>query len=307
MERLAVQQAPPGNFELLVVDDGSSDGTQKMVAKMARTLPYEVRLIAQAHSGPGAAHNRGAKEARATVIHFLANDMLAIPGAVKAHWEMHQRHPQRHVAVVGDIRQSEELPPTALHRAMDPFKDWHRREKKNLGEFDFWVSNLSMKRAFFLEHGLFWEHPEPAMEDLELGNRLFRRGMKLLYCPEALAYHYHPQTIESVIQRAYVTGRNFHLYEERVPHNKCHKFAKILSPKLEAPEYFRTLLRDMVRLSLFNGVTIPYVVVPIIRKAETNRILEASIPFLEPRVTGYYFRKGVRDGWKRKGKSDETR
>ncbi len=300
MEKLAEQTIEPNRFELVLVDDGSSDGTQSMVEELTGTLPYSIRFFSQAHKGPGAAHNLGARVAKADIILFLANDMLATPLLIASHLGMHSRNKAPNVAVVGKISESKELPQTAFHKAWDPFNGLNLDTKPVLDEFDFWVSNLSIKRRFFLQNGLFFENSEPAMEDLELAHRLFHKGMKLFYCLEAHSYHYHPQTIDSVISRVYTTGKNFHIYEKKVGHNLCHKFAKILSPQLGPMDFSYIFCRDVLRLSISNGLTVPYFFVPLIRKAEDFPLLEPLVGFLEKRVSGYYFRKGVRESLKRK-------
>jgi len=290
--KLAQQTFPMHDFELVLVDDGSTDGTIEMIKCMKDSLPYEVRFFSQQRRGPGGANNRGVREARSDLILFLADDMQAGPGTLEAHYKCHLDNPQPHVAVVGKLRESPELPQTVFHKYWDPFRGEELDGKEELEEFDFWVSNLSMKRAFFLEHGIFIEYPGPAFEDLELAHRLFKKGLKLMYCSDAPAYHYHPQTVDTVVKRAYETAKNLYMYEERVPHNAAHKKAHLRSMRLGSGGYLAMLLRDAIRISVFNGLTVPYLVVPLIRKAETNKLIEPFVGFLIRRTMGYYIKKG---------------
>ncbi len=301
LERLSKQTFPMSDFEVVLVDDGSTDGTDKMVEQMQHDLPFCLLYFCQQHLGPGAAHNRGVREARAQIILFLANDMLTIPKTLESHYHCHIENPQPYIAVVGKLRESPDMPQTAFQKKWNPFRGEELDGKDELVEFDFWISNLSMKRDFFLKNGICLEYPEPAFEDLELAHRLFKKGLKLIYCSEALTYHYHPQTIDSVIKRVYKTGKNFHMYEERVPHNLAQKKAKILSKKLGWGGFLRVLIRDVIRLSLFNCITIPYLIVPLIHRAETNRLIEPFVGVMEKRVSGYYFRKGISD-WRKQNR-----
>lgn len=298
LERLSVQTFPMNSLEVVIVIDGSTDGTGEMLNDLRSKLPYKLRVLEQENKGPGAAHNHGALEASADIILFLADDILTTPGLLQLHNEYHLKNPQQHVAVVGKLVESRDVPQTAFQKAWNPFKGRDMAEKNELNELDFWVSQLSMKRKFFIEQGMFLEHSGAAWEDLELGNRLFKNGLKLIYCENALGYHYHPQTIDSAIARTCASGKNFVLYEEAVDGVKIHEFANILSARLKASTYTRILLRDMVRLFFFNRFTVPTILVPLIKKAETYRFLEPLVGFLTKRVVAYYFRKSIIEGRK---------
>jgi hypothetical protein len=65
------------DFELLVVDDGSTDGGARIVAEYGDS---RFRLISQTNSGPGAARNRGIAEAKGDLIAFLDADDEWLPG-----------------------------------------------------------------------------------------------------------------------------------------------------------------------------------------------------------------------------------
>ena len=300
LEKLSKQTFPMSDFEVVLVDDGSSDDTQAMVESMDKSLPYQLRYFRQNNLGPGAANNRGAREARAEIICFLANDMLADPVLLESHFKCHMKNPAPNIAVVGKLRESPDLPQTAFQKAWNPFLGEELDDKKELGEFDFWISNLSMKRNFFLENGILFEYQGPAFEDLELSHRLFKKGLKLVYCNDALAYHYHPQTIDSVIKRVYATGLNFHLYEKLVGHNAAHRKAKLRSKRLGMHGYVHVLIRDIIRLSLFNRITIPHILVPLIHSAEKHKFIEPFVGVMEKRVSGYYFRRGISYSKKRR-------
>jgi GT2 family glycosyltransferase len=297
LERLSTQTFPPEQFEVVLVDDGSADGTPEMIAEIQPKLPFELRYFRHSsNEGPGAAHNHGAREARAEIILFLADDMHATPPVVESHHRHHSLHTARNVAFVGKLRESKEMPQTAFQQAWNPFRGGELDGKEELGEFDFWISNLSMKRQFFLQHGVFLERTGASVEDLELSHRLFKEGMVLKYNPEALTYHYHPQTIDSAVARVYETGRNFHIYEEDVVHDEGHRSLHVLSSRLAWPARLRVLLRDMARLSVFNRVTVPGIVIPLIRRAEDYGFLRPFVGFLTSRSMGYYFRRGVSEG-----------
>ncbi len=300
LNKLTEQTFPKSEFEVIVVDDASADKTAQMIESMKKFLPYEVRLFSQQRRGPGGANNRGALEARADIILFLANDMHAVPKTLEAHYRSHIENPEPNVAVVGKLRESPEMPKTGFQSSWNPFLGKELDGKQELNEMDFWVSNLSMKRSFFMEHGIFNEYPGPAFEDLEFSNRLFKKGMKLIYNSEALTYHYHIQTVDSAIDRIYETGRNFYFYEDNVTDDTFYKAYKVLSNNLKPFDYARVFIAGLVRSAMFNRFTIPFIALPYIHRSETVSYMKPFVGFFSRRVLGYYLRKGIAESRKRK-------
>ena len=178
--------APVKAFEVVLVDDGSSDDTVAWVETHASSLRH-VRLFRQEHGGAAAGRNRGVAEARGDVIVFIDSDLVVLSDFLVRHGQaLEQRWRQRgdrlcftYGAVVNTA--NFERPTAEPHKLSD------------LSFAYFATGNVAIDRQLLERAGLF----DPAFrqygwEDLELGERLRRLGVELVRCPQAVGYHWHP-------------------------------------------------------------------------------------------------------------------
>jgi len=189
------QTVPDLVHELLVVDDGSMDSTREVVEHAERIAPFRIRYLYQPNHGPAAARNRGIEQVSTPLILFTDDDMIPSHDLVVRHVEWHQKFPESYAAVLGLVKWSAELCPT-------PFMEWYGNagplfsygKFRGMLEVDFrhfYSCNLSVKIDFLKSVSKFDESFKiAAYEDTELGFRLSKAGLRLLYNPKALAYHY---------------------------------------------------------------------------------------------------------------------
>jgi len=78
------------DFEIIVIDDGSSDQTKSKVYGYIKDHPHKLRYFYQENKGPSSARNKGVKEAGGDIIIFLDDDALVPPGFVGAHLEAYK-------------------------------------------------------------------------------------------------------------------------------------------------------------------------------------------------------------------------
>lgn len=183
LESLARQTAPADAFEVIVAVDGSTDGTEEMLA--ALETPFPLRVVAQAATGPGAARNLGAAAAGGRCLLFLDDDMVASPDLVTAHLEAQRAGDE--VACIGRI---EPAPPgradrLARKRARDLAAHHEALAHRPPTLRDARCGNLSLPRAAFRRVGGIAE--DVAVEnDVELALRLQEGGVSFRYLAQAV-------------------------------------------------------------------------------------------------------------------------
>lgn len=205
-----------GAMEVVVVDDGSVDGTTEAVRQAAGAMALPLRCVRQENAGANAARNLAMTLTDAPLLLFLNDDSIAAPGLVAEHLRQHALHPAAADAVLGALLPTPDPPPglfEALHH--DPRFDG-LAEGTDLGWTAFYTFNLSAKAALLRQHGGF----EAALrwhEDIELGARLRPAGLRVLYAPAARAQHLHPMDEAGYLRIAEREGTALAEWSRRQP------------------------------------------------------------------------------------------
>jgi GT2 family glycosyltransferase len=187
------------DFELIVVDDGSTDDS----AAIARAAGAIVVTISMPQ-GPAAARNLGAKAATAPLIFFLDADVAVHPQTIGRAMARFQADPGL-AALFGSYDDVPDSPGVVsqyrnlLHHFVHqngPFVDDTRPVHT------FWTGCGLIRRALFLEFGGFDPrlYPRPAIEDIELGYRLTRAGHRIVLARDVLATHMKRWTLFEMVR-----------------------------------------------------------------------------------------------------------
>ena len=179
-------EAPISAYEVVLVDDGSTDATVSWLQEHAEAFPH-VRLVQQDHGGPAEGRNRGVDHARGDVIVFIDSDLVVTDGFLLAHArcleQSWQERGDRLCFTYGAVINTANFD--------DPTSEPHKL--RDLSWAYFATGNVAIDRQVLERSGLFdTRFRLYGWEDLELGERLRRMGVVLVRCPEAVGYHWHP-------------------------------------------------------------------------------------------------------------------
>ncbi len=190
-----LRQAATRDVEVLVVNDGSRDNT----AEVIQGYPG-VRLINQTNAGPAAARNRGAKEARGTILLFTDDDCVPTPGWLDA---MLEPFKDPEVAGVKGVYRTHQIELVARFVQLE-YEDRYRL-MNGLSSIDFIDTySAGFRRDRFLEIGGYdVSFPVACAEDVELSYRMSARGWEMKFAPHAVVYHTHPSSLSRYLQKKY--------------------------------------------------------------------------------------------------------
>jgi glycosyltransferase involved in cell wall biosynthesis len=209
LESFAQQTADLAAFEVIVVDDGSTDDTESAWRAYADRL--DTRYFRIQHAGSGAAKNAGIGAARGRLIVFAEDDDLADPELVAEHIRVHTEHPAPEVGVLGYGTWDPALPVTELMyfvTEVGQFLSSYRtlRHRDVLDYHHFWSGRVSVKRELLVESGGF-DTELAALEDVELGYRLSGLGLRIVFNRRAVNYMLRAFDFDAFCRRCERTGR----------------------------------------------------------------------------------------------------
>jgi glycosyltransferase involved in cell wall biosynthesis len=211
---------PDTDLEIVVVDDGSSDGTSAWLETQIETPGF--RAIHQENSGPARARNRGVEAASGELIFFLGDDTEPQPGWLNAHLEEHR--------MFGDPGPLAVLGYTSFAADIEsPFLRFINEYGAQFGylliedpravPFNFfYTSNISLPRGELIRLGGFREDfPAAAWEDIEFAYRAVGDGMKIHYRPQARTVHHHCIRPRTFCARQRTSGRSAAIFAQFHP------------------------------------------------------------------------------------------
>ncbi|MEA1964958.1 MAG: glycosyltransferase [Candidatus Aerophobetes bacterium] len=213
VECLFCQNYPEDKYEIVVVDDGSTDGTEKMVKE--KTSPCRLKYLQHnRREGPSKARNFGISKAEGNVIIFIDSDILVPPQFISEHMRFHKKY--ENIIVDG--------PAINTQRIEGVFNN---KWGKLLAFFDFFgasfiTANTSCRKENLIKVGLFDEDFGRGFGwfDRELGFRLKQIGLRRIKNRKAYAFHIKGKAINNfneLYKKADDRGVNAVLYYKKHP------------------------------------------------------------------------------------------
>lgn len=218
-------------FEIVVIDDGSTDDTGKVVQAFEPRLP--LRYSRQRNAGLGAARNHGVFLSRGRILVFHDDDDLAGPRLLEEHLETHRRYPEAHYGVLGYTG----LTPAI---ANDPLMRFATRvgfflfsypTLRNGDVLDFryfWGGCSSCKREWLLDCGVFNPVFRFGCEDIELGFRLSKHGFKVVYNARAASYMAREIGFDGFCRRLRLQGQSSYVFSRLHDDPTIHQWTEVI-------------------------------------------------------------------------------
>ncbi|HEV2261378.1 MAG TPA: glycosyltransferase [Candidatus Rubrimentiphilum sp.] len=184
------QTVSGADYEVVLVNDGSTDDTPAVIARAQRRATCPFTVVNQPNGGLAKARNAGLAAATGERIILIDDDVLPLPNFVAEHLRSQEKHPGAIVRGAAINTESfDDLPPPI----------WSIR---NYSGNYFWTTNVSVPLATLRAAGGFNESfAEYGWEDIDVGLRLRFSGVRAVFNPRALVYHYKPQPRGSDVER----------------------------------------------------------------------------------------------------------
>jgi glycosyltransferase involved in cell wall biosynthesis len=203
---LEQQTYPKENWQVIVVSDGSSDGTVEYMLSLHTSVALNV--LVQEHQGVSAASNLGVSAADGEIVLLMDDDIVPAPQLVEEHARSHSEHGDM-VVVIGPMA-------TPSDFKMSPWVGWEQAmlEKQyramQSGQWapsarQFYTGNASVRRRHILDAGGF----DPLLrraQDVDLGYRLTALGLEFIFNPDAIGYHYARRSFLAWFEIPYLYG-----------------------------------------------------------------------------------------------------
>jgi len=296
---------PPGDYEVVVVDDGSDDTTGAVVTGLA-TTDARIRYHPQPNSGVATARNHGAKAASGELLIFLDDDMLVEPDHIRAHLAVREQYGDCLVnghwvfseATGESLRQT----PFGRYRMVLEDEIRERFAKVDIGQGRFEITsvtaaNLGVSARTFAELGGFDERfPYAGYEDQEFSYRAHEAGHRFIYDPAIRLGHNDERVTLEQFARRYQRGAVTAVYLAAM-HPEEYAGSPLVLENAPPTEYDPRPLRAKKLLKrAFSAMGGLWLLRAAIGQLEHRAPQSSLLPRLYSMTIGVFIFRGIREG-----------
>jgi cellulose synthase/poly-beta-1,6-N-acetylglucosamine synthase-like glycosyltransferase len=195
LDGLGRQSVDRSRYEVILVDDGSDDGSGALGARPG------VKVVPQSRRGAAAARNRGLEAARGRIVLFLDADCVPSPD-----WLERMTEPLRDDGVEGVVGRFESGQRNWVARLIQLDLDRRHERMARFGRIDF-VNTATCGFRREALGGKPFNETFGKLEDIELSFRLAEKGVSMRYVPGAVVEHRHPESLLHYLTRRFLYGR----------------------------------------------------------------------------------------------------
>ncbi len=256
-------------FEVIVVDDGSTESYHKVIQQ---ALPFAIRYHRQDNHGEAIARNYGAELAQGELLVFLDDDMLIEPDYLKAMFAEHTAHPQ--ALLIGTMYIKRHPDDSVFRRIMAD--DIHYRSFGKVPFTEILAGVLSVPRDVFSTLGGMQPTPDKKRGgwiDMDFAYRAHTAGYELRRCRDAIAYHddYALKDLAAYSRRMYNVSRLAEMFFQ-------------LNPPLRAQI---PMFRDKMPIA-WQSDPLALIVRKLARRLASTRLVLWGMEQIAPRLEGRY-------------------
>jgi len=296
LDSLAQQTYPSDRFEVIIVDDGSTDET---AAIQAEVFPFSLRYVWQRNQGDAAARNLGADLSQADFLVFLDDDIVVQPGYLT---HLIQAQAMDHNKIVIGTAKLLLAETNSFSQSLEASPDLDPAQTlKELPFSDVFSNNMALRRESYFKIGMMQglDFPGSSMWcDLDFNYRAYRQGFEFLRSTQAICWHrdYTVRSLDTYKKRMRTAAYRVVVLFQRHPELPAHvPMFYDKTPIIWRQDPPRLIARKLVRF-MVSSPPVLWSMEKIVNILEQCLPASSLLPSLYRYIIGGYIFRGYREG-----------